>query len=374
MNPGVLSIKYNRVVFALMALVVIGGFMAYQRLGRLEDPEFTIKEALIVTPYPGASAQDVAEEVSNPVERACQLLGQLDRVESESTRGMSIVTARIKDRYHKADIPQVWDELRRKIHDVQPELPPAVRGASMVIDDFGDVYGIFLAISGDGYSSSELRRYAEFLRRELTLVQDVKKVELFAAQDEVVFLDLSRQRLAQLGINEQEIYSKLQDRNVAADGGRIRVGDEHVPIDPTGTFRSAEDMLDLVIGTDPGGRQLFLRDIAALKRADQDPPRRLLRYDVKPAIGLGISTVAGGNVVKMGDGVLRKLEQLKPNQPVGIELGEINFQPTAVSAAVREFMFNLVKAVTIVIVVLVFAMGYRTALIIGVVLFITIMA
>src|SRR5215475_9285208 len=374
MNPGVLSIKYNRVVFALMALVVIGGFMAYQRLGRLEDPEFTIKEALIVTPYPGASAREVAKEVSNPIERAVQQLGQLERVESESTRGRSIVSAIILDRYHKDRIPQVWDELRRKINDVQPQLPPSVRGRSMVVDDFGDVYGIFLAISGDGYSSAELRRYAEFLRRELLLVNDVKKVELFAAQDEVVYLDLSRQRLAQLGINEQEIYSKLQDRNVAADGGRIRVGDEHVPIDPTGTFRSAEDMLDLVIGTDPSGRQLFLRDIATLERADQDPPRRLLRYDGKPAIGLGISTVAGGNVVTMGEGVTRKLEQLKPNQPVGIELGKINFQPSAVSAAVREFMFNLLKAVSIVIIVLVFVMGYRTALIIGVVLFITIMA
>jgi len=374
MNPGVFSITHNRIVFSAIALAIVGGFVAYLGLGRLEDPEFTIKQALIITPYPGASAEEVTSEVTNPIERACQQLGQLDRVESESSRGLSIVTARIKDQYHKDRIPQVWDELRRKINDVQPQLPPSVRGRSTVVDDFGDVYGIFLAISGDGYSSAELRRYAQFLRRELLLVKDVKKVELFAPQEEVVFLDLSRQRLAQLGINEQEIYSKLQDRNVAADGGRIRVGEEHVPIDPTGTFRSAEDMLDLVIGTDPGGRQLFLRDIATLKRADQDPPRRLLRYDGKPAIGLGISTVQGGNVVTMGDGVLRKLEQLKPNQPVGIELGEINFQPTAVSAAVREFMFNLLKAVTIVIVVLVFAMGYRTAFIIGVVLFITIMA
>jgi len=374
MNPGVFSVTHNRIVFSALALAVVGGLAAYQGLGRLEDPEFTIKQALIITPYPGASAEEVTTEVTNPIERACQQLGQLDRVESESSRGVSIVTARIKDQYHKDRIPQVWDELRRKINDVQPQLPPSVRGRSMVVDDFGDVYGIFLAISGDGYSSAELRRYAEFLRRELLLVKDVKKVELFAAQDEVVFLDLSRQRLAQLGINEQEIYSKLQDRNVAADGGRIRVGDEHIPIDPTGTFRSAEDMLDLVIGTDPSGRQLFLRDIATLKRADQDPPRRLLRYDGKPAIGLGISTVAGGNVVTMGEGVQRRLAELKSHQPVGIELGEINFQPTAVSSAVREFMFNLLKAVTIVIVVLVFAMGYRTALIIGVVLFITIMA
>jgi len=374
MNPGVFSVKHNRVVFVAMAMAIVGGFVAYQRLGRLEDPEFTIKEALIVTPYPGASAEEVAQEVTNPIERAVQQLGQLDRVESESSRGTSIVTARVLDRYHKDAIPQVWDELRRKINDVQPQLPPSVRGRSMVIDNFGDVFGIFLALTGEGYSMPELRRYAEFLRRELLLVQDVKSVELFAPQEEVVYLEISRQRLAQLGINEEQIYAKLQERNVAADGGRVRVGDQHIPLDPHGAFSSAHDMLDLVIGSDRSGRQLFLRDVATLERADQDPPRRLLRYDGKPAIGLGISTVLGGNVVTMGDGVRRKLAELEHYRPVGIELGEINFQPKAVSSAIKEFMFNLVKAVTIVFVVLVFAMGLRTGLIIGVVLFLTIMA
>ena len=266
MNPGVFSVKFNRVVFFAMALAVIGGFMAYQRLGRLEDPEFTIKDALIFTPYPGASPEEVAKEVSNPIERACQQLGQLDRVESESSRGMSVVTARIKDQYDKKAIPQVWDELRRKISDVQPQLPPSVRGRSMVVDDFGDVYGIFLAITGDGYSFPELRRYAEFLRRELLLVHDVKKVELFAAQEEVVFLEISRQRLAQFGMNEDQIYAKLQDKNIAVDGGRVRVGDQHVPLDPTGGFQSAKDMLDLVIGSDQSGGQLLLRDVATLER------------------------------------------------------------------------------------------------------------
>ncbi len=373
MNPGVFSVKYRQVIFFAVALAVIGGFAAYRNLGRLEDPEFTIKDALIITPYSGASAKEVADEVSNPIERACQQLGQLDRVESESSRGMSIVTARIKDRYHKAQIPQVWDELRRKINDVQPQLPPSVRGSSMVMDDFGDVYGIFLAISGEGYSSSELRRYAEFLRRELLQVQGVKKVELFAAQQEVVYLEMSRQRLAQLGISEDQIYAKLQDKNIAADGGRVRVGEERIPLDPTGGFRSAEEMLGLVIGSDKSGRQLLLKDVATIQRGDQDPPRRLLRYDGKPAIGLGISAVQGGNIVKMGDEVRSKLNELKQYQPIGIELGEINFQPTAVDTAVRAFMFNLLKAVTIVFVVLIFAMGIRTGLIIGVVLFITIM-
>lgn len=374
MNPGVFSVKNNRVVFVAMAMAVIGGIVAYLNLGRLEDPEFTIKQALVITPYPGASATEVAQEVTNPIEVAVQQMSQLDYVESESTRGQSLVSVRIKDRYDKHRIQQVWDELRRRIADVQSQLPPSARGQSVVIDDFGDVYGIFFALTGEGYSFPELRRYADFLRRELLGVPMVKNVALFGEQQEVVFLEISRQRLAQLGINEEEIYSKLREQNVAADGGRIRVGDRHIAIDPTGAFSSADDMLEMIIGSDKSGRQLRLRDIATLQRTDLDPPRRLLRYDGKPAIGIGISTVPGGNVVEMGTYVRKKLAELRENQPIGMEIGEINFQPEAVSAATNEFVFNLAKAVTIVFVVLFFAMGRKTSLIIGGVLFLTIMA
>src|SRR5215813_13972072 len=374
MNPGEFSVRNDRVLYVAMLFVLVGGIVAYRELGRLEDPEFTIKQALIITPYPGASAEDVALEVTNPIEIACQQLGQLDRVESESLRGRSVVKAFIRDRYDKHRIPQVWDELRRKVADVQARLPPSVRGTSMVIDDFGDVHGIFLAITGEGYSFPELRRYVEFLRRELLQVPGVKSVELFGEQREVVFLEISRQRLAQLGINEEQIYAKLQERNIAADGGRVRVGDQHIPLDPKGEFSSVQDMLGLVIGSDQSGAQLFLRNVATLVRGDQDPPRRMLRYDGKPGIGLGISTVQGGNVVTMGEGVRRKLKELASVQPVGIEIGEINFQPEAVTAATNEFMFNLAKAVSIVVIVLLFTMGRKTGFIIGAVLFLTIMA
>ena len=374
MNPGEFSVKNNRLVLVAMAMAIVGGLVAYLNIGRLEDPEFTIKQALVITPYPGACSEEVAQEVTNPIEIACQQLGQLDRVESESTRGRSVVTVTIKDQYDKHRIPQVWDELRRKIADVQAQLPPAVRGQSMVVDDFGDVYGIFLAVTGEGFSFPEQRRYVEFLRRELLQVPGVKSIALFGEQREVVFLEISRQRLAQLGLNEEVIYGKLQERNIAADGGRIRVGDQHIVLDPTGAFASADEMLDLVIGSDQSGRQLRLRDIATIERGDQDPPRRILRYDGKPAIGLGISSVPGGNVVKMGEAIRKKLAELKVNQPVGMEIGEINFQPEAVSQATSEFMFNLGKAVFIVFVVLIFAMGRKTGFIIGLVLFLTIMA
>jgi len=373
-NPGEFSVKNNRVVLVAIAMAIVGGIVAYMNIGRLEDPEFTIKQALIITPYPGASAEEVAQEVTNPLEIACQRLSQLDYIESESERGRSVITVTIKDRYDKERMPQVWDELRRKVSDVQAQLPPAVRGQSMVVDDFGDVYGIFFAVTGESFSFPEVRRYVEFLRRELLQVPGVKSVALFGEQREVVFLEISRQRLAQLGLNEEEIYRNLQEQNVAADGGRIRVGPQHVPLDPTGAFASADEMLEMVVGSDQSGRQFRLRDIATIERGDQDPPRRLLRYDGKPAIGLGISSVPGGNVVVMGAAVREKLDQLRGSQPLGMEIGEINFQPEAVSQATNEFVFNLGKAVTIVFVVLIFSMGRKTGFIIGLVLFLSIMA
>src|SRR5262249_10649048 len=240
--------------------------------------------------------------------------------------------------------------------------------------DFGDVYGIFLAITGEGFSYPQLRRYAEFLRRELMLVDYVKKVELFGEQQEQVFLEISRHRLARLGINEDQIYRLVQEKNVAADGGRVQVGEEHPALDPKGGFRAPTDMLEMVIGSNNTGRQLTLGDVAGVERGDADPPRRILRFDGKPAIGLGISTVPGGDGGRMGEGGRRELEGVKAYQPVGVEIGEINFQPEAVSAATRDFIFNLAKAVTIVVVVLLFTMGRKTGIIIGLVLFLTIMA
>jgi multidrug efflux pump subunit AcrB len=202
------------------------------------------------------------------------------------------VSAVIQDRFQKATIPQVWDELRRKIDDVQSRLPPSVRGKSIVVDDFGDVYGVFLAITGNGFSQPELRRYVEFLRRELLLVPDVKKVDLFSEQQEVVFLEISRQRLAQLGINEEQIWPATGEEH-RCRWGRLRVGDEHIAIDPTGGFDSAEDMLRLVIGSDSTGGNCFSGTSRRSAAVTVATPLAAVRRPAGHC--LGISTV-GGNV------------------------------------------------------------------------------
>ena len=207
----------------------------------------------------------------------------------------------------------------------------------------------------------------------MQLVPNVAKVELFTEPQDVVFLEMSRVRLAKLGISEDQIYAQLQARNTAADGGRVRIESRYIPIDPTGVFRSPEDMLDMVIGSDSHGRQLLLRDVATIRQAYEDPPSRIFRWDGQQAIGLGISVAPGGNVVRIGEAVEKKLEEMKANQPVGIEIHYVNFQPTTVSEATRGFALNLLKAVTIVFLVLLIAMGRKAGFIVGFVLLITIL-
>ncbi len=362
----------NRVTTLVLTVVlVIGGIISYGSMGRLEDPEFTIKDALIITPYPGASAAEVEEEVSDVIETAVQKLKQLLEVESRSTRGLSIVTATIKDRFDKETLPQVWDELRRKVNDAQRELPPGA-GPSIVNDDFGDVYGVCFALYGEGYSYAELYETAKLLRRELLLVQDVAKIDFFGMQPEVVYVELDRDRMSQLGIPMAAVAQGLRSRNLAAYAGHVEVGPDFITIDPTGLFDSVDDFLSLVIAGEPGGAQIYLRDIATIRRGYRDPAKQLIRYNGMPAVGLGISTVPDGNVVTMGDAVGARFRELLPQIPLGMDVGIIALQSREVTTAINSFLVSLLQAVAIVVVVLLLFMGLRSGLLIGFILFLTI--
>ncbi len=371
MNIAEFSIKKNIITWVSAAILVVVGLMSYRALPRLEDPEFTIKEAIVLTPYPGASAAEVETEVSNVIEKAVQQLGQLEYVQSRSTRGMSMIKAKIKDKYDRASLPQVWDELRRKVTDAQTNLPPGA-GPSIVNDDFGDVYGIYIAISGEGYTYRELWDFVDLLQRELLLVQDVKKITVYGKQPEVVYVEMSRTKMAQLGISPEMIYSALTAKNIPVEAGRVEVGDFLVPINPTGEFKSEQDFGGLLISTLGSGRQIYLQDVATIRRGYQDPPSKLLFFDGERAIGLAISTVEGGNVVTMGEAIEKRLKELVPLAPVGMELGVIALQSDAVTVSIRNFVNSLLQAVAIVVIVLLFFMGLRSGVIIGAILFITI--
>jgi multidrug efflux pump subunit AcrB len=374
MNIAEYSIRNSVITWVVIVILLGAGFASFQRLSRLEDPEYTIKEAIVLTPYPGASAAEVEQEVTDVIEKSAQQLGQLKRVESRSSRGLSYVKVVIKEQFDRNDLPQIWDELRRKVNDHQKDLPPGA-GPSVVNDDFGDVYGVYFALTGEGYTYKDLYEVAKFLQRELLQVQDVKRVEILGNQKEVIYVEMRREKMAGVDISPQDIYGALASKNLVVDAGRTVVGPERIPVNPTGEFKSEKQFRDLLIRSRGFGQQrlVYLGDVADIVRGYEEPPSNILRYGGKPAVCLGVSTVQGGNVVKMGQAIDKRMRELLPQIPLGIQFGVISLQSQAVTIAINNFLVNLAEAVVIVIIVLLIFMGLRSGLIIGGVLVTTIM-
>lgn len=372
MNLASSAIKYKLFTLVLTMLVVLGGAKAYESLGRLEDPEFTVKSALVLTQYPGASAVEVETEVTEVIETAIQELGQLDYLESQSINGLSTITVNILDKYDKSTLPQVWDELRRKVNDAQSKLPPGVP-PSVVFDAYGDVYGVLLAVIGPEYTEEELEDYADFLRRELLRVHDVAKVTLWGVQQRQVFVEISRAKMAQLGISLDSIYATLEKQNLVQGAGSVDVGPEFIRINPTGEISSVDAIANLLVAS-KDQQLVYLKDIATVSRGLITPPTQHLRFNGQKGIALGVSTVSGGNVVNMGEGVQRKLIELENQTPLGIQIETVYFQADGVKASVNGFVVNLAEALIIVLVVLMIFMGSRSGLLIGAVLLITVAA
>lgn len=363
----------NKVISWMLTLIfLVGGTMAFFGLGRLEDPAFTIKDAMVVTAYPGATPLQVEEEVTYPIEKAIQQLAYVDEVNSISSRGLSQITVTMKNNYGPDDLPQIWDELRRKVNDLRPSLPPGVAAPS-VIDDFGDVYGILLAITGDGYSYKELNDYVDYLRREIGLVNGVAKVSVSGTQQEQVFIETSIQRLSSLGISLNTIYNTLAAQNLVSSSGAVKIGSEYIRVHPTGEFSDVEALGDLII-TETGTKGLiYLRDVATIKRGFKEVPDNLVTFNGKVALNVGVSFISGVNVVEMGKGVYRRLAEIKEQQPVGIDIDVVYSQPDEVDKSVRGFIISLGQAIGIVIVVLLLFMGLRSGILIGLILLLTVL-
>lgn len=373
MNLATYSIEKKAVSLVAICLIVFAGIISYTKLGRLEDPDFTIKKAVIFTSYPGATAREVELEITEPLEAAVQQLKQLDKVTSISRSGLSIIYAEVQDKYDKHTLPQVWDELRRKINDVSSDLPPGC-GEPLVNDDFGDVYGIFFAITGDGYSNHDLNEVADDLRKELLLCDQVGRIDFWGLQTEVIYIEIDRNKLAQLGLSPTVIFNTISKQNTVTDAGEVKAGQDNIKFRVAGDYEKIQDLGEELISGGSEGRMIRLKDVATIERGYYDPPTALLRRNGVPAIGLGISTVKGGNVVVMGDSVREKLAEISGQIPVGIKLHRIAYQADTVENAVNGFVLNLVEAVFIVILLLFIFMGKREGVIIGIILLITILA
>lgn len=371
MSLGEWAIRRRVTTLTMTVILIVGGLFAYQSMGRLEDPEFTIKEALVVTTYPGATAEEVTEEVTDRLESAIQQLGQLDKITSVSTPGKSIITVEIKDSFDKETLPQVWDELRRKVGDAQGQLPPGAN-PSVVVDDFGDVYGILYSITADGYSYKELQDYVTFLRKELLLIPDVAKITVWGEQQEAVFVEIPRARLRQLGVSTQSIIEALQQRNLVSDAGNVHVGTEYIRINPSGGITSVDALGDIYVTDTSTGKLVYLRDLAEITRGYIEPSTNIMRQDGTRALAVGISLASGGNIVDLGDRVTKRLAELDASTPVGFQIKPVYFQPDYVTKAVDGFAVSLLEAVAIVVVILMIFMGLRSGLLIGTVLLITV--
>jgi multidrug efflux pump subunit AcrB len=371
MNIGEYSVNNRVISWLLVVIMVGGGLIAFERMGKLEDPAFTIKSAKILTLYPGATAREVQEELTYHLEDAIQKMPQVKRIKMSVSRpGLSDILIDFKDEYKSADLPNIFDELRRKIADVRPSLPPGAQ-APIVLDDFGDVYGVYLMLTGEGYSWRDLYDTADAIKKQLVLVNGVRKVVIDGEQREVVYLDIPRSTVAEMGLDLSQIGSVLGSQNVVVDAGNVQVGDDYVRFSPTGDFQSVQEIGDVLISS--SDRKLIrLKDFATITRAYEEVPNKIYYINGKPGLSIGISMAAGQNVVEVGKNVGRMLDSLLPVIPIGMSLETVYNQPHEVEKSVGGFIVSVGQAVAIVLVVLLVFMGLRTGIVIGAVLLITV--
>jgi len=356
-------LKQKKVLLFVLIAISIGGVFSFFKIGKLEDAEISVKTALVITQFPGASPHEVELQVTDLLENAIQSMDNIDNIESRSLAGYSEITVNIKKSIRTKELPQIWDVLRRKVNDVSARLPQGAR-SPMVLDDFGDVYGIFLAMSGDGFSYEELRNYSRYMKRELLLVPGVKRINLYGEQQACVNIELSQEKMAYLGIHPYQVAKILNNQNKMVNPGALKLGNNRIRIASEGNFHELEDLQNLLV-SGSGANSVFLKDIADISKDYIKPYSQKLKYDNIPAIGLSIAMDKGGNVIDLGEKIQKRIDELKANIPVGINVNKVFYQPERVESAIRQFMINLIESVLIVVFVLLLTMGFRTGLLIG---------
>ena len=375
MNPGIFAMKNRLITMIVILASLIGGWNAYKNMPRFEDPEFTIRTAVVITQYPGATPTEVANEITEPLESALQQLQEVESLTSTSSAGLSRINVDIKYEFSpsKDALQAIWSKIRNKVNDAQSSLPPGAQ-ESIVNDDFGDVYGVYYLLTGDGYTYKELEEYAKQLRTDVLSVEGVAKVSLSGQQREAIYVEISRERSTALGQTVNNVYQQLEKQNAVTSAGNVKTGNRRLIIQPSGSIDSVEEIENMIISTDDQGTLLYLKDVATVTRAYQTPLTDEIRFNGQPAIAFGISNVTGANVVKMGQAIDAKIASVENQRPIGIEIHEYYHQGKITDAAVQNFVLNVLAALVIVLVTLFFFMGLRSAIIIGTTLVITIAA
>lgn len=344
----------------LMVVLMVLGLVAYFQLGQDEDPPFTFRAMVVQVFWPGASAQQMAEQVTDKIERTLQEVPHSDVIRSYTKPGESLTILQLKDSSPPKEVTDVWYQVRKKVGDMRGTLPQGVIGPYFN-DEFGDVYGTIYALSADGFSTEELRRYAEDVRSQLLRVPNVAKVELFGAQAEKLFVEISQKRLAQLGLDMNQVIAQLNAQNAVEGAGTLNAASQNLQVRVAGAFTSVEDLRQLPIrATNPStgaASSLRLGDIADIRREYVDPPSVMVRHQGQQVVALGVSMAKGGDIIQLGKALTAKAAEIKGKLPLGVELQQVQDQPQSVSRSVNEFVGVLIEAVVIVLAVSFLSLG-----------------
>lgn len=342
------ALEHRALTRYLMVVLMVLGFAAYFQLGQDEDPPFTFRAMVIRVFWPGATAQQVAEQVTDKIERTLQEVPYSDIIRSYSKPGETLIVLQIKDSSRAAEVPNVWYTVRKKVGDMRGTLPPGVVGP-FFNDEYGDVYGVIYALEADnGYSYAEVKTFADDVRQQLLRVPDVAKVELFGVQDEKLYVEISQKRLAQLGLDFNLVLQQLGQQNAVESAGTIQTPSDVVQVRVAGQFEAVEQLRAMPI-RGASGNQLRLGDIAEVKRGYVDPPQVKVRHGGKEVIALGVSMAKGGDIIRLGQSLKAAASRIDDGLPAGIRMVQVQDQPKAVATSVNEFVRVLVEAVVIVL-------------------------
>ena len=363
MNISKWALKRGVLINAFVAVLIIGGLWAFTQMPKLEDPAIRVKQALVVATYPGASAHQVELELTDPIEKSIRQMPTIDHIESSSYADMTIITVELQPTVQDDELEQQWDLLRRKVENIKPSLPKGSQ-VMTVADDFGDVYGMFYALTGDGLSDRQLSDYAELIKREVLAIDGVTRVDIYGKRPECININLKEEKMANLGVLPTEVIQTLNGQNATSYAGYYDNGTRRIRVTVDDKFRSVEDIADMLIsGHDDD--QLRIRDIADVSKGYEKVTRNAMLRDGERALGISIACSSSHDILKVGDKVEEKLGQLAERMPVGVEYNKVFFQPERVSDSLYTFLINLLESVVIVVVVLIFFMGFKSGLILG---------
>ena len=337
-------LQNKSVTILLLAFIFVGGIYSYTKMGKLEDAPFTIKQALVLTTYPGASPSEVQTQVTDVLEEAIQSLGELYYLKTENRAGLSKITVYVKKEIRADEMQQLWDKLRRKVNDVQNKLP-AGAGPSIVNDDFGDVLGVFYGLTGDGRSYRELEKQAKIIKNDLLKVKDVARVEIYGLQTPTIDILISPSVMSQSGITTADIIYAFEAQNKVVDAGGIETQENRLRIESSGNFYSLDDIQNLTI-VSRTNEYFRLSDIAEIKESYKTPASNIMKVNGKPAIGIAISTVPTGNVVDMAKLVKERIDWFSENMDSGFTITSIYDQGYESAVANKGFILNLIISVS----------------------------